>query len=99
MAKETITITLRQPFWGAYAKYGWESRVEGFGIAEEKVNQALDQDKRLVVSFKYGKYSISPKKAVETAEKYQSYFFARDNTKLLIIPRTAFRRIMRGQII
>lgn len=88
-----ILIELRQPFFSAYQKYGWEDGVEGFGINEKLVNKALLEKRKLQIRYKSTNYVISPKNALSKSNLYGSVFIARDGTKLLVIPRTAFKRI------
>lgn len=85
-------VELHEPFWSAYQKYGWEDRVEGFGISKELVDKAEKENKKIIVRYK-GDYEISPKKARKTVNLYHSVFIARNNKLLGIIPRTAFTKI------
>lgn len=86
-------LALREPFWGGWKKYGWTKGVEGIGINEKLVDLAISQFKRILVKYKYGDYEITGTKAKREAEKYKSYYVARDNTRLYVIPRTAFYRM------
>lgn len=88
-----ILIELNQPFWSAYMKYGWEDKIEGFGIRVNLINKALLEKRKLQVRYRETNYIITAKKANSEAEKYHSYFVARDGTKLAVIRRTAFKRL------
>jgi len=90
-----IQVTLRDPFWSAWQKYGWEKNVEGFGISLEAIRYAIRVNKYLVVkTLKYGKYEISPTEAyAEGVEMHNWKFVARDKKILVVLPRTSFKKI------
>ena len=89
--KKHIVITLHQPYWGAWKKYGWDYGVEGMGIAPEAIEKAREMGKKLKVNVtKYGSYEITPLRC----EPFMKYIFiARDFKKLIVIPRTAFDKL------
>lgn len=88
-----IIINLREPYWGAWKKYGWEEGIEGFGVRESLINVARMSKKKLLISFKYGDYEITPTLAEKVVKKYKSIFIARDNTKLVVIPRNRCKKV------
>lgn len=89
-----IEIKLREPYWGAWKKYGWEQGVEGFGVDGGKIIQAAEQNKMIrVVTEKYGTYEISPEDATNAVKKYNSVYKARRNKKIGVIPRNLFTKI------
>jgi len=86
-----LIVTLREPFWSAYQKYGWEEGIEGLGVSVEAIKKAADLGKKIRVNVvKYGSYEITAKKAMIFMG---NFFFPRDKKALLVIPRTAFDRI------
>lgn len=85
-------LTLKEPFWSAYQKYGWEDGVEGFGINIDILNQALKTRHKILVKYK-ADYEITPAQALKLIDKYKSTFTARSGVLLGIIPRTAFKRL------
>ena len=92
-----LTIRLQQPYWGAWEKYKWEKGIEGFGLSEDLILKAIKKEKKIMISFKYGRYEIVGEKALEVSQKYQSFFKARDGTLLLVVPRTACRKIEKSE--
>jgi hypothetical protein len=93
-----IQLKLRDPFWSAYAKYGWEKdlgRVEGMGISKEAINYANERGKKIRVIDKYGKFEISPSKCRQAIDNYNSRFVARDGSVLVVVPRTYFNKIIK----
>jgi hypothetical protein len=87
-----LVLTLHQPFWSAWKKYGWETQQEGLGVSREAVKKALELGKKLRINvLKYGSYEISPKKALRIASSFT--FKPRDGKTLLIIPRLECERI------
>ena len=92
-----IIINLREPYWDAWQKYGWEKDVEGLGVRDSLVKIADMAGKKILISFKYGDYEITPTKARKVADLYDSYFIARDGTKLMIIPRHKCKKISEGE--
>lgn len=92
---EYLILSLREPYWGAWQKYGWERGVEGLSVSLKAVEYAESLKKNLVVILKkYGIYRITP----ERAQKFGKVFVARDNKGLLCIPRTAFTKIKQSEI-
>jgi hypothetical protein len=86
---EHLIIMLREPYWGAWKKYGWEKGVEGMGVSIEAVKEAEEKKKKIMVRLLgRGAYEISPKMAL----KYAGRFVSRDNKVLLVIPRNKFKR-------
>ncbi len=90
--EQALTITLHQPFWSAWQRYGWEEPVEGFGIALEAVERAEKEKKKIrVLMIHYGMYEVSTK----TIRKYENNLFTgtRDKKPLIVIPRTACKKV------
>ena len=46
-----------------------------------------------IVVLKYGKWEISPHMALRRAKEFQSEYTARDGKKLVVIPKTACKKI------
>ena len=88
-----LLIRLHEPFWGAWQKYSWEKGIEGFGLSLALIKRAKTLKKKLMVSFPYGRYEITPRKACNQVKKYNSRFIAKDGTELYVIPRNACERI------
>jgi len=93
-----LVISLREPFWGAYQKYGWTDKVEGFGLSSDLINKAIKLKKKIKVKYKYGEYEITPEKAISLKDKYTSIFLARNGTILYVIPRDGFKKIVKEEI-
>lgn len=86
-----LVILLREPFWSAYKRYGWEYGVEGFGVSKEAIEKAEELGKKIRVNLlKYGSYEITAKRAQKYAN---NVFIPRDNKPLIVIPRTEFKKI------
>jgi hypothetical protein len=87
---EFIAITLLEPYWSAWKKYGWLEGVEGFGISKEAINYAVENKKRIRVHInKYGTYEVGYLKAKKEATS-DRLFFSRDKGAIYVLPRFAF---------
>lgn len=90
-----IFIRLREPYWSAWQKYGFEKGVEGFGISKEVIDKCIEQKKKLRVRIaKYATYEIGYTKLQLQASSDRRYL-ARDNKVVYVLPRTAFEKIVR----
>lgn len=89
-----LVILLHQPFWSAYKMFGWEEEVEGFGISEEAIDKAKELGKKIRVNLiRYGNYEITTSKA----ELYKQFkYTSRDKKPLVVIPRSAFKKIKKN---
>ena len=88
-----LMIRLNEPYWGAWKKYGWPRGIEGFGLSRELLDRAIAENKWIMISFPYGRYEITGKKAMKYAEKYKTSFRARADVTLFVIPRSACTRL------
>ncbi len=96
---ETIThivLRLREPFWSAWQRYGFERGVEGYGLGVEALALAREKGKKIkIVVKKYGTYEFNPTDIM--MERYgKNTFTARDHKRLLVIPRTACTPLRRA---
>ena len=88
-----ITIHLRDAYWGAYKRYGWEDRIEGLGVRIGLVWTAEMSKKKILFRFKYGDYEITTRKIRKLVAEYNSMFTARDGTEIVVVPRSACKKI------
>ena len=90
-----LVLTLHEPWWGAWQRFGWTKGIEGIGVSREAIQIAKTLGKKIRVNIiKYGSYEITPTKA----ERYSSnIFYPRDRKALYVIPRDAFDRIPTDQ--
>jgi hypothetical protein len=87
-----IVLTLKEPYWGAWNRYGWEHGVEGLSISESSIFKAMALKKKIKIKvIKYGTYEITANKAYSIGSKYK--FRARDGTRLFCLPRTELDRV------
>ena len=92
-----IQIVLKEPYWDAGNRYGWEG--EGLGVSMEAIRYAFKMDKKLRIRvLKYGLWEISPHMALRRAKEHDSIYIARDGKKLVIIPRIACKKIEKSTI-
>lgn len=89
-----LVVRLRQPFWSAWKKYGWEKNIEGLGVSSKIVRLALKLKKKIgVQDGNYGWYEKSPLKIAEEVEQYQSIMSVRGGTILWITPRSTWKKV------
>lgn len=84
-------LTIEEPYWSAWQKYGWENKVPGIGISNVVVGQALHEGcfVYLYVSKDPVLYMIDPKKVMALANQYQSIKTVRAGIRVAVIPQTS----------
>lgn len=96
--KPYIPVKLDKTWADAYVRYKWESGVEGFCVRKTIVHIAEMANKPLLFLVKRRRrgYMISPKQALEIANKYNAYYTISNlgrNELVVVIPRTACRSV------
>ena len=86
-----MKIDIRQPFFGAWKKYGWPKGTWGIGIKRKKITDAGLKGEKITITLrgKPTEYQITPKKALI----HGKLFMAKFNTKLLVIPLFQFDKV------
>ena len=88
-------IRLREPYWSAWQKFGWEQGVEGLGVSREVIDKCIENKKKLRVRVaKYATYEIGYTKLQLQASADRRYL-ARDNRVVYVLPRTAFEKLVK----
>ena len=81
---------IRTPYFSAWQKYNWEKDVWGLGLNKERVDQSVENNKDVLISYGRNKkiYSLSPKKIQKYPIEMTSY-----NVELYIIPISILKKI------
>lgn len=80
-------INIKEPFWSAGQKYGWQGSRTGIGIKLEELNGKGPLF--ITIADRPEIYQIEKDRARNLVEKYNSIFIAR-GTKLGVIPLQEF---------
>ena len=85
-----MLIKLREPYWNAYAKYGWNNGVEGYGVDITLIKKARLTGEDIEIQYKKTVYSVPVEKVVEfyKASPITPLFIAKRGKRLVQIPRT-----------
>lgn len=90
-----IKVILKEPYWGAWKRYGWEKGVEGYGVDIDIVREAIKNLDKIEIRYDEIAYQVSGKKIkkfyVEATIK--PIFTARAGVKLIVIPRTLLTKL------
>ena len=79
-----LVITLHEPYWSAWSKFGWPEHVEGLGLSVEAIREAYNKGLKIRVNvLKYGSYEINAKKAGDIGCQYT--FRSRDKKLIFVI--------------
>lgn len=95
--KNEFTFHLREPFWSAWQKYGWENKEPGYGISVTLIQAAHKKKKKIVAVYNGVSYEISP----VTINNYykistpKPVFEARGGIKLVVVPQSKFMAVKR----
>lgn len=90
-----MLITLREPFWSAWKRYGWEYGVEGYGVDREIIRESIRSNETLHIKYRESLYSIKPQKILKfyaESELKPIFRTTRGHKVLLIIPRTLLKK-------
>lgn len=91
-----MKIHIKQPFWSAYQKYGWDDKIPGLGFKKKTVDLLAQFHEKITVAI--GKDTIEYQIAAVTiqnlAKKYNSEFKARYDTIIYVIPQNKLRKIV-----
>lgn len=81
-----MIINVKEPWWSAWQKFGWEKGMWGVGINAKDIQiaQELGEDIHLAVGKK--SYLVKPDRVKEYAETNNTKFRARWNTTLYVVP-------------
>ena len=83
-----MKIKLREPYWGAWKRYGWEKGVPAYSIKKSLLLEAINQDQEVIVEYKGASYRLNmdefKKWYGELEEKPQ---FEAKGTTLVCIPK------------
>jgi hypothetical protein len=83
-----IVLRLNDPYWSAYARFGWIEGTPGFSVNKDAIDYALKNKIKILVKNKYGDYEISPTKALKTGGVMDAH-----GVTLICIPKTAFKKL------
>lgn len=84
-----LIFRLREPFWSAWQRFGWEYSTTGYSVNEEAVNRALELKKKILIKTRYGDYEITPTKALREGGRMD----ASNGTPLICIPKYALKKL------
>ena len=88
-----INQIIRQPFWSAGQKYGWEGSRTGIGLNVLYFKEMDDKDcleVPITISGVTNLYQIQKSKAKELVKQYRCWFVAKDGTRLIVLPLQDF---------
>ena len=54
----TIRVMLKEPYWGAWKKYGWDYGTPAYSLKESTVKNAIVCENDIVVEYKGVKYKL-----------------------------------------
>lgn len=89
-------IHIKEPYWSAWKRYGWERLTAGVGISKNYVDKK-HQDREMIyltlgkLGDKDAVYSIHPDEVMKIKDKYNSVYVARENTTLYVVPFTSLK--------
>jgi len=86
-----MKINIREPFYGAWKKYGWKKGVWGVGIKQSEIMKAGIYGEKIYITLRDEptEYMINPKMAL----KHGKLFKARFDTTLRVIPLNKFEKV------
>ena len=93
-----MKIKIKEPYWGAWKKYGWAKKTWGVGFSVAKVNKAIKLGEKIEVNiwkFKTN-YIVDPKKIKDFATSTDTIFEARQKTKLYVVPYMLLEEVKGG---
>lgn len=89
-------MKLKEPWWGAWSKFGWEKGTPGFGLKADEVESALGDI--IEVQTRGEAYRLDALTIVEECTKHNWTYTARNNTRLYVMPQSAFTQVYKNQL-
>lgn len=84
-----IILELKEPYWGAWTRFNWPERTEGYSINKDAIDKAVELNKKIMFKTRWGDYEITTKKALRDGSPLE----ARDGTELICIPRFSLKKL------
>lgn len=86
---KNLPITIDQPWWGAWKKFGWSQPTWGIGIKKSKVEAAIVAGyDYFEVSTNKAKYLIKPGDVEKYAMTHDTMHKAKQGVILYVVPET-----------
>lgn len=85
-----VTLKIKEPWWGAFKRFGWPKGTWGVGLNKRDVDAAAKSDDLVdlhIWKFKTV-YRTSAKAIQEYAKGHNTLYTARAGTQLYVIPST-----------
>lgn len=90
----TIRVVLKEPYWGAYKKYGWEYGTPAYSLKHSTVKNAILCENDIVVSYKGVNYKLEIEKFREWyKEQEMKPIHITRGTRLICIPKFLYAEI------
>lgn len=83
-----MEITIREPYFSAWKRYGWPKGIWGLGINKEHLFKALQLRENLLIHVNSLKadFECMPQTVINYCQNKRAYFTAGKNTLLYVIP-------------
>lgn len=91
-----ILIKLREPWWGAHSKFGWEKGVAGLGLNSEEVDAASGE--MIEIQTRGEAYRIKADDVIDMCTKNNWTFTAKNNTVLYVVPQNKCTQVFKNQL-
>lgn len=88
-----MKIYIKEPFWSAWKKFGWDKGIPGVGLDVNTVQQAVNRKEDLEISlYTYPETFIISGELVQSICESNHYIHhAKNNTTLYIIPKNILK--------
>lgn len=80
---------IRQPFWGAWTKYGWQKGDWGIGLNKDRIDKLAEKNENAIVKYYKSDWKVIEAKKVQKYPLYKVDF----NTLLYIVKKSALKEI------
>lgn len=83
-----IKVKIKEPWWGAFKKFGWPQGTWGVGLNKREVDAAATQNKMLDIhiwKFK-GIFYVPAREVQAYAKEKNTMYTAKAGTRLYVVP-------------
>ncbi len=86
-----MKIQIREPWWSAWQKFGWEKGIWGVGINSKDIEAAIDLGEDIELFIGKTGYTVVPTEIKNYARTNNTIHRARYNTILYVVPEKVLR--------
>lgn len=86
-------MRLKEPYWSAWRKYGWEPDTYGYGLSKNLIRTADLLDKKIAIHVDNAFHEATTKKLIDYYKENKTDYEAKRETPVIVFPYTLFKKV------